>query len=183
MIMKSVKIILDRRLLAALICSSVLFVSCTKNFTNINTNKNSIATIEPAEMLFLFSKAQSTATNNQGNYQVAQNLFADQYAQYFACNATYFPSDRLVIRQDWVGAAFNPMYTDVMPELQIILANTDSLSAEHALAEVWWVFTFHRVTDYWGPIPYFKVGSAPGTPVPYDPQDKIYDDFLKRLAA
>jgi hypothetical protein len=181
--MKRVKIVLDRRLLIAFLCSGVLFLSCTKDFKTINTNRNSIATIGPAEMLFLFSKAQSTATNNQGNYQVAQNLFADQYAQYFACNATYFPSDRLVIRQDWVGAAFNPMYTDVLPQLQIILANTDSLSAEHALAEVWWVFSFHRVTDYWGPIPYFKVGGVPGTPVPYDPQDKIYDDFFKRLAA
>jgi hypothetical protein len=180
--MKRVKIILDRYLLAAFICGSVLFLSCTKNYTSINTNKNSIATIVPAELPFLFSKAQSVATNNQGNYQIAQNLFADQYAQFFACNATYFPSDRLVIRQDWVGAAFNPMYTDVLPQLQGILANTDSLSAEHALAEVWWVFTFHRVTDYWGPIPYFKAGTN-GVSVPYDGQDKIYDDFFKRLDA
>ncbi len=169
-------------MLTAFLFSGVFFLSCTKDYNNINTNKNSIATVGPAELPFLFSKAQSAATNNQVNYQIAQNLFADQYAQYFACNATYFPSDRLVIRQDWVGAAFNPMYTDVMPQLQAILTNTDSLSAEHALAEVWWVFTFHRVTDYWGPIPYFKAGTT-ATSVPYDPQDKIYDDFFKRLSA
>src|ERR1700694_5853536 len=138
--MKRENIVLDKRLLVAFLCSGVLSPTCTKDFKTIKTNRNSIATIGPAEMLFLFSKAQSTATNNQGNYQVAQNLFADQYAQYFACNATYFPSDRLVIRQDWVGAAFNPMYTDVMPQLKIILANTDSLSAEHALVGVWWEF-------------------------------------------
>jgi hypothetical protein len=45
-----------------------------------------------------------------------------------------------------------------------------------------WVLGFHRVTDYWGPIPYFSAGQ-PGNSVPYDPQDKIYDDFFKRLAA
>jgi hypothetical protein len=180
--MKIVKKISDGRLLVAFLCSGVFFLSCTKDYTNINTNKNSIATVGPAELPFLFSKAQSVATNNQVNYQIAQNLFADQYAQYFACNATYFPSDRLVIRQDWVGAAFNPMYTDALPQLQIILTSTDSLTAEHALAEVWWVFTFHRVTDYWGPIPYFKAGTT-ATSVPYDPQDKIYDDFFKRLSA
>src|SRR5258706_4628466 len=45
-----------------------------------------------------------------------------------------------------------------------------------------WVHAFHQVTDYWGPIPYFKAGIA-GTSVPYDAQDKIYDDFLKRLAS
>jgi hypothetical protein len=43
-----------------------------------------------------------------------------------------------------------------------------------------WVYLFHNITDQWGPIPYFKVGQAL-TSIPYDPQDKIYDDFFKRL--
>ena len=167
---------------AALLSSIVLFTYCTKKFDDINTDKNSIATIGPAELPFLFSKAQSAATNSQWNYQVAENLFSDQYAQYFACDATYFPSDRLVIRMDWVGAAFNPMYTDVVPQLQTIFSSTDSTSAEYALSSIWWVYAFHKVTDYWGPIPYFKAG-VPGNAVPYDAQDKIYDDFFKRLAA
>ncbi len=33
-----------------------------------------------------------------------------------------------------------------------------------------------------GPIPYFKAGE-PATSVPYDAQDKIYDDFFKKLTA
>ena len=83
---------------------------------------------------------------------------------------------------DWVGAAFNPIYTDVVPQLQSIFAAADPNSAEYALANVVWVLVFHRVTDYWGPIPYFNAG-VPGNTVPYDPQDKIYDDFFKRLTA
>jgi hypothetical protein len=164
----------------AFVFAILLSVSCTKSYKDINTDKNSIATVGPAELPFLFSKAQSTATNSQWNYQVAENLFSDQYAQYFGCVATYFPSDRLVIRMDWVGAAFNPMYTDVMPQLQTIFQRSDPTSAEYALAQVWWVYTFHRVTDYWGPIPYFSAG-IPGKTVAYDPQDKIYDDFFKKL--
>lgn len=159
----------------------VFIASCTKDFSEINMDQNSIAVVGPSEIPFLFSKAQSSAINNQGNYQVAQNLFADQYAQYFACTATYFPSDRLNIVMGWVGSAFNPMYTDVMPQLQTILESSDPSSAEYAVANIWWVYTFHRVTDYWGPIPYFSAGQ-PGTSVPYDAQDKIYDDFFKRLA-
>jgi hypothetical protein len=158
----------------------LLLASCTKRFSEINTDKNSISTIGPAQLPFLFSKALDVAPGAYYNYQVAQNLFADQYCQYFACEATYFPSDRLTIRQDWVGAAFNPMYTDVMPQLQSIFAATDSTSAEHAMAEVWWVYTFQRVTDYWGPIPYSAAGT-PATSVPYDAQDKIYYDFIRRL--
>jgi len=180
--MKRINFFCNKLSYVLLICCIILFASCTKKFADINTNKNSIATVGAAELPFLFSQAQSTATNSQWNYQVAQNLFADQYAQYFACEATYFPSDRLVIRMDWVGAAFNPMYTTVVPQLQTIFSSTDSTSAEHALASIWWVYTFHKITDYWGPIPYFSAGT-PGNSVPYDPQDKIYDDFFKRLDA
>ena len=163
-----------------LISGIVIVGSCTKKYDSINVDKNSIATLGPADLPFLFSQAQSTAPGSYWNYQVAENLFADQYCQYFGCEATYFPSDRLVIRQDWVGAAFNPMYTTVMPQLQSIFASTDSTSAEYAMANVWWVYTFQRVTDYWGPIPYFSAG-VPGNTVAYDSQDKIYYDFIKRL--
>ena len=178
--MKTIKSVLIKYGSVALLCSIVLVMSCTKEFDEINTNKNSISVLTAAELPFLFSKAQSTATHNVWGYQVAQNLFADQYAQYFACTATYFPSDRLVIRMDWVGAAFNPMYTEVLPQLQTIMQETDPSSAEYQIASIWWVYTFHRVTDYWGPIPYFEAGK-PGLGVPYDPQEAIYDDFFTRL--
>lgn len=156
--------------------------SCTKNYSEINTDRNTIATVGSAELPFLFAKAEATAVPNIWNYQVAQNLFADQYAQYFACTATYFPSDRLNIRMDWVGAAFNPIYTDMVPQLNSIFKAADPSSPEYALANIVWVLGFHRVTDYWGPIPYFNAGK-PGSSVAYDGQDKIYDDFFKRLAA
>lgn len=159
------------------ICIIILFTSCTKNYSEINTDKNTIANVGAAEIPFLFSQALAALPIGG---QTQENLFADQYAQYFACVATYFPTDRLVIRTDWAQTAFDPIYVNVMPQLQTIFERTDSSSAEHALAEIWWVFAFHRVTDYWGPIPYFSAGK-PGSSVPYDPQDKIYEDFFERL--
>jgi len=165
---------------AVMLAGLVLVMSCTNEFESLNTNHNAIAKVSTAELPFLFTKALSAAPNSQWNYQVAQNLFADQYAQYFACEATYFGSDRLVINQNWVGAQFNPMYTDVAPQLQSIFASTDENSVEWQVASIWWVYTFHRVTDYWGPIPYFKIGIK-DTSVPYDSQDKIYEDFFLRL--
>jgi len=81
---------------------------------------------------------------------------------------------------EWVQNNFDPMYTRVAPQLQVIMEKKDPGSAEVALANIWWVYAFHRVTDYWGPIPYFSIGKE-GTSVAYDPQDKIYDDFFKRL--
>ena len=170
------------RIYIPLFCCVIFLGACTKKFDKINTDRNTVATIGSAELPFLFAKAEASAVPNIWNYQIAQNLFADQYAQYFACTATYFPSDRLNIRMDWVGAAFNPVYTDMAPQLQSITKAAAVGSAEAAMADIVWVLGFHRVTDYWGPIPYFQVGQA-GNSVAYDAQDKIYDDFFKKLTA
>jgi hypothetical protein len=64
--------------------------------------------------------------------------------------------------------------------LKTILASTDPKSAENALAQIMWVYTFHRITDHFGPIPYFKAGDGLDV-TPYDAQDKIYADFFVRL--
>lgn len=174
---------LRRAIVAAALSTPLwLAIGCTNNFDDINTNKTKISTIGKTEIPYLFSKAQSAGILSAYTYQVGQNLFSDQYAQYFACVATYFPSDRFVIRMDWLQGPWTQMYTEVVPQLKSILDNTDASSAENALANIWWVYTFHRWTDYIGPIPYFNAG-IPAQSVAYDAQDKIYDDFFKRLAA
>lgn len=155
----------------------VYFSSCTKKYDEINTDKNSIANAGTSELPFLFSGA--IASIPWGD-QVAQNLYADQYAQYFACTVAYFTTDQYTIVPEWAQNNFDPMYTRVLPQLQTIFSRTEPTSAEYALASIWQVYAFHRVTDYFGPIPYFNAGQ-PGSSVPYDAQDKIYDDFFKRL--
>jgi Starch-binding associating with outer membrane len=195
--MKQVKNFFSWRILSILLlCSIIVATSCTDKFEEINTNPSTLPKLGSEELLFLFSKAQSSATQNGWNYQVSQNLFADQYAQYFGCRATYFASDRMFIVMNWVSAAFDPMYTDVVPQLQTLMSRYDPQSVdadgipdytkfttqESAMASIMWVHAFHQVTDYWGPIPYFKVGVVAKS-VPYDAQNLIYDDFFKRLAS
>jgi hypothetical protein len=167
--------------------SSLVFIStvlcmsaCTKDFDSKNTNPVKVVNITKAELPFMFSKVQAAASYTGGDYQVAQNLFADLYAQYFATTAVYFPSDRYVMRFDWVKTHWANHYTQVIPQLQAIFANTDNTSAEYAVARVMWVFAFHRVTDYYGPVPYFKAGQPTQT-IPYDSQESIYDDLFKQL--
>lgn len=154
---------------------------CTKRFDEMNTNTTKLTTLGSTEYPYLFSKAQSASSYAFWRYQVAENLFSDLYSQYFATTATYFPSDRYVIRMDWLQWHWLPIYTESVPQLKTLLTETKAGSAENALASIWWVYTFHRVTDYYGPIPYFKAGE-PARSVPYDAQDKIYNDFFKRLA-
>lgn len=167
-----------------LLCVSILSATCTKKYGEINTNVNTISTVTAAEMPFLFAKAEQNCVPYVWDYQIAQTLFADHYAQYFANVASYLNSDRNVIRMDWIGAAFNPYYTVVAPQLSAIFESANASSPEYALANIIWVTAFHKVTDYWGPIPYFQVADGtPGRTVAYDPQDKIYDDFFKRLTS
>lgn len=171
--MTSYKTIVRKTVVAAFLSAPLFWATgCTKNFDEINTNQTKITIIGAGEIPYLFSKAQSAATLPGGNYQVGQNLFSDQYAQYFACVATYFPSDRFVIRMDWLGGPWTSLYTQVVPQLKTIMSSADPNSAEYALASIWWVYSFHRWTDYVGPIPYFKAGE-PATSVPYDPQINI----------
>ncbi|WP_420458163.1 SusD/RagB family nutrient-binding outer membrane lipoprotein [Neolewinella sp.] len=160
----------------------LLLAGCTEDFEEINIDQTKLSTLGEAELPFLFSKAQSSSSYAFWRYQVAQNLFADLYAEYYATTATYFPSDRNVIRMDWLQWHWRPIYTDVVPQLKVIMENTDERSAEYALASVTWVYAFHRLTDYYGPVPYFQAGE-PLKSVPYDRQEDIYDDFFKRLDA
>ncbi len=169
-------------LLSILCLIFVSFNSCTSDFDELNRNKTKLAALGKNEFPFVFSKAQSSASFAFWRYQVAQNLFSDLYSQYYATSATYFPSDRNVIRMDWMQWHWRPTYTDCVPQLKTLLTQTDPASAENALASVMWVYAFHRLSDYYGPVPYFKAGES-GESVPYDAQDKIYDDFFKRLDA
>ncbi len=169
-------------LFGLLLGSAGIWWGCTEKFEEMNTSKTKLTTLGKDELPFLFSRAEQQASYAGGTYQIAQNLFADLYAQYFATSATYFPSDRYVMRFDWLTGHWNPIYTQVVPQLRTLLDATEPTSAENAMANIMWVFAFHRLTDYYGPIPYFDAG-VPARTVKYDPQDKIYEDFFKRLDA
>ena len=172
--MKDLKIFSKLNLYSVIIILVSLMVSCTKKFADINTDKNSIASIGSGDLKFLFSAAVESVPVGD---QTAENLFSDQYAQYIANNATYFPTDRLFINMGWARSAFNPIYVNALPQLQTIFKSTDSTSAEYALANIWWVFAFQRTTDYWGPIPYSQAGISEGT-VPYDSEKDIYTGII-----
>jgi SusD/RagB-like outer membrane lipoprotein len=163
-------------LIAGIMCISLLH-SCTKKYTEINADPSKITEITSGELPFLFTKALHGVYSS---YQTDQNLFADLYAQYYANTSVNFATDRLAVQPAWSDAVYTAAYSGVMPQLQIIMQNVEPSSPEYALCNIWWVFTFHRVTDYFGPIPYSEAGNGQKN-VAYDAMDKIYTDFFKRL--
>ncbi|WP_439585493.1 SusD/RagB family nutrient-binding outer membrane lipoprotein [Dyadobacter bucti] len=164
-----------------MIGSASIWGGCTSDFDEINTSKTSLTSLSPDELPYLFARAQQQASYAAGTYQTAQNLYADLFAQFFATTTANFQSDRYFMHPTWINSHWNPVYTQVVPQLKNLFRQTDPGSSEYALASIWWVYSFHRVTDYYGPIPYFAAGE-PGDGVAYDAQELIYDDFFKRLA-
>ncbi len=160
---------------------------CTKDFEEINTNKRVLAKLDKSTIGNVYAYCQYNGLMNGWSFQISQNLFADLYAQYYSNIQTKFPSDRYILVGGWLNSAWNGFYSHAAANLKVILDKTDpsteegqGMETQHALLQIWKVFMYQRITDYWGPIPYTAVGNGE-TSVPYDPQDKIYDDFLTTL--
>jgi hypothetical protein len=168
-------------LLAMVIISS----GCTKNYSELNTDPTRLTSLDPGDVKGLFTNAQYMAMysgRNSAEYQYAQGFFADLYAQYSAITATFDPTDRYNISQDWVQEQWIGTYTKSLPPLIAILneTKTPETKALNSIARIWKVWVIHRATDYYGPIPYSKIGSD-ATEIPYDSQKSIYLDMFKEL--
>lgn len=162
------------------VLSLLILMGCTGDFEEMNTDPNNLTEVGAREMPFMFAKAQSASALNRSFYQTVQNLGADLYSQYFALTSTSFSTDRYVLVPDWQRRFWTVVYVDTAPQLKAIKDNAEPDSGEEALADILWVYAFHRLTDHFGPIPYFQA-AEPIEVIPYDSQDKIYDDFFTRL--
>ncbi len=157
--------------------------SCTKNFDELNTDKTKLTELDAVGVGNAFAAAQYRSI--QASWQTFQSLFADLQSQYFANVAINFPSDRNVMVGSWLNGAWNGFYSSAIPPILGVLENTKpggkaANPAIYAIANIWKVQMYLPRTDYWGPIPYSKVGSGEKS-VEYDAQDVIYKDFFASL--
>jgi hypothetical protein len=163
--------------------------SCTENFTELNTPSNALlaSKLDAGLVGQSFANAQARALygapgGSTAGFQTAQSLFADLYAQYFATTATNFDSDRYTQVGNWSNGAWTYFYQQTAPPLKIVLDYTaeNNMEIENAMAKVWKVQAYHRITDYWGPIIYSEFGNAKQS-VNYDTQESIYKNFFVLL--
>ena len=162
-----------------------LATSCAKNYSDINTDPTRFTSLTTEDVKGLFTNALYMGMysgDGSAEYQYAQGFFADLYAQYSAITATFDPTDRYNIAQEWVQEQWIGTYTKALPPLFNIIKETGDPGKEafNAIARIWKVWVIHRATDYYGPIPYFSIG-ADSTVIPYDPQKEIYYDLFKEL--
>ena len=166
---------------------------CTKNFEDFNTNKHE-ATQD--QMLTddnltgaLFQQIQRTVIlyrdgtgTLDSDYQVTYNLCADIWAGYCAPtlgdgrnNGSFYIND------NWTRSMFVNKYSKSMNAWVTLseIAEESGLTQTAAIADILKVTTMHQVTDYYGAVPYSKVGTSL-TPE-YDSQESIYRQMLSEL--
>lgn len=153
---------------------------CTSDFESMNTNPAKLSEAGVRELPFMFSRAQSAATIQRSYYETISILMPDLYSQYFALTTTSFQTDRYQLNDTWLSRPGIVTYVLTYPQLMTIFENTEATSGEYAFAQIMKAYVFHRLTDYYGPVPYFAAGSAQ-TSIPYDSQESIYDDLFKTL--
>ncbi len=159
--------------------------SCTDDFEELNTNPTALtaANVDVTLLGQSFARAQYFAMHGlHWRYQISANLFADLYSQYFATTAANFDSDRYVEVGRWIDLCWGSFYGQAAPDLKFVedFAAENGLAGEAALAKIWKVQGYHRVTDYWGPAIYSQFGNGE-TSVAYDRQEDIYRSFFPLL--
>jgi hypothetical protein len=175
--------------------------ACTGNFEDINTNPHE-ATEEMMEkdglktgsflsqmivrmIPFTAGGVQDDSYGSTGAYQHFQGLNADWYSGYIGATGTWKSSVHngcYSFSQEWGNSMYKQCFTQIMPAWQNLAKNAVEMNQPQvkALGDVVKVLAMHRVTDYYGPIPYtsFKQGNVNAQ---FDSQETVYKRFFEEL--
>lgn len=172
----------------------LVMVGCTSSFESFNTNEHE-ATEEQMSYDNLktgafFRQLQRSVvffkdgTYLDSDYQISQNVLADSYAGYLAptvASNNGMHTGSYYMTENWSKALFDYTFTSAMPAWLQITNVTEELAQDEvaALATIVKVASMHRVTDYYGPIPYCNFGGSLENT--YDSQEEVYNRFFEEL--
>ncbi|HET8736661.1 MAG TPA: SusD/RagB family nutrient-binding outer membrane lipoprotein, partial [Pricia sp.] len=170
----------------------VFLGSCTEDFTELNSDPKNFtqAAVTQSEYPLFVKRALYTPNytpfqgiaDGRGSFQLGHSLFPDIYANYFATTAANFDSDQFILVGSWLNGGYGWFYNQAAPNIKIAEDTAEELgfNLENAMMKVWRVYSYQRITDLWGPIPYSNFGNLENV-VFYDSQEAIYNDFFVTL--
>ena len=159
---------------------------CTSEFDETNTNPKALTddVVDASLIGLAFAHAQYNTVNGvHWRFQISQNLFSDLYCQYYATTQSNFDSDRYVQVGRWSDLCWGSFYGQAAPNIKFVEDFTaeNELTLQNAIAKVWRAYGYHRITDYYGSVPYSEFGGGQIEGVPYDTQEAIYTDLFRLL--
>jgi len=165
-----------------LLLGILLNAGCTGDFEEMNTNPNSVTSVDPS---LLLPKMEREAINGgYATYQCGENLHANQYAQYVSNSASYFSSDRYEYHSGWATYAYwTPYYTYVLKDLIIIKEKAlqePKYEQMYQIARIITAIGTARTTDIFGDVPYSEASLGNEQPT-YDSTKDIYYAIFNEL--
>jgi hypothetical protein len=162
---------------------------CTKNFENMNTDNSGITN---AQLLpdnnnigAYYPGMQQNIFGEENDYQLMQNLNSDCYSGYYMSPDPFagnINNQSYALVDNYNKDIYSVYYGRVMGVVVTTIAKKGTRTSSPdfwAIALMLQVQAMSRLTDYYGPIPYSKVGQ--GTTTPYDTQQSVYNQFFLQL--
>jgi hypothetical protein len=171
----------------------------TDELQELNVNPQ---TVNEIDLNFLFSAAElgaaSAGSAGDNRYidwrtNIGMTAYAIQHLACGDCPGGISPGDKYQHNAETAAAPFEFIYGDQLKNIAEILKQTGPGGYDEGnktnmrnATRILRAFLFHRLTDYYGNIPYFEANTATdivnGAKFPkYDKQSVIYADLLKEL--
>ncbi|MFO8233305.1 MAG: SusD/RagB family nutrient-binding outer membrane lipoprotein [Longimonas sp.] len=178
---------IKRTLALGLLCVAIFFTGC--DLTDINDDPNASSEARPN---YLFTNAtKDIAETYWGAFTLGR--FGNLYAQYWTQNQ-YTAEDRYRFPQERSGV-LNGMWGDyylAIQDLQEIIDLNENAPEEAApfgdndnqiaMSKIMQAWTYHVMTDMWGPIPFDEAIGGNENPVPeYNSQEEVYNGILTMI--
>lgn len=161
-----------------------LFIACDKGFSELNQDPNALTEIPPASIFSSILLHTSGRPQMHGGSHLNYTAMAVQHLAALTAN---WPGDKYIHDEGRATALFMDTYqfdVKLLSQLFFLTEGQEKYTNLRAMARIWRVLVFQRLTDLYGDVPYFDAGKAytEGILQPaYDPQSEIYNDFFKEI--
>jgi hypothetical protein len=180
----------------SVIVTAVMVAGCdTQELQDLNINPQAVTKIN---LNFMFTAAQlgaasggSAGDNRYIDWRTNIGMCSMAIQQLANAGGGIAPGDKYTENFETSNAPFEFIYGDQLKQIAEILKQTGDGGFDagakvnlRSASRILRVFLFHRLTDYYGRVPYFEAVQAAsgGTFFPkYDKQSEIYADLLKEL--
>lgn len=174
------------RLPAVFLAMIVIILSgCVKHFDALNTPQNviTVGSINQNDLGPAFADAQYYGlVGNTGGWELMHELHASIYSQIFATTSSGFNTDQYLEVASWVDAGWSSFYSGPAVMVKFVEDYTamHGMAAANAMAKIYSIPMYERMTDFFGPIPFSQFGNGK-TSVAYDSQESVYHAFFNIL--
>ena len=167
-----------------LLCLFLVATSCDDGFQEVNVDPTKSSDL--STRFLLTTTLLQTSGERYENWR-ANLIYSSTMIQHFATLATYWSGDKYLYNAGYSSSLFDRAYPNQVRSVTDIITRSSAKPDEVnvlAVARIWRVVIFHRITDLYGDIPYSEAGKGfiDGIVLPkYDTQESIYKDMLKEL--